>query len=261
MNPAPRRCASRASSRAALLAIAAACAASSLGLLGYGLLACGGDGKSADAGADAATDASPTDAGGADVRTGFVRGDAGCPLAVPAMAASCDQPGLWCEYGDGGPHSLCTTRTHCDVLTKTGSVLGWHVAPPEPSCGVQPVDCPTAFGEALDAACPSRGACDYAEGRCGCITCDDYDGSPQLDQWMCRAWSSVPAALVDGGALTTSATCTSERARLGTRCTDTSVVCGYDSCNGLALGPYTTCGYGTWVVGPQTDSCNRPSCR
>ncbi len=249
--------------RSAVIVFSTGCCAVSVLLVGYGLFACGTDGNKGsglDAGDDAATDAGALDAG-VDAGDFFVRGDSGCPLAIPAMAQPCDQPGLWCEYGDGGAHSLCTTKTHCDVLAKTGGVIAWHVALPEVGCGVQPGDCPGAYGTQTDAACPSTGTCDYAEGRCGCITCDDYDGSPQLDQWMCRAWSSIPAAFVDGGALTTSPTCTPERARLGTACTDTTIVCGYDACNGLSLGPYTACAYGTWVVGPQTDSCNRPSCR
>ncbi len=232
-------------------------------MLGFGLLACGGSSTTvaaADSGDDAAPDAGASDST-VDSQDIFVRGDAGCPVAIPASSQPCNEPGLWCEYGDGGSHSLCTTKTHCDVLAKTGGVIAWHVNPPDIGCGVQPADCPAAYGQQSDAACPAQATCDYAEGRCACILCDDYDGSPERNQWACRPWSSVPAAFVDGGALTTSTTCTAERARLGTACTDTTVVCGYDACNGISLGPYTACAYGTWVVGPQTDSCNKPACR
>lgn len=253
-----------------LVALSTLTAALSLAMAGYGLFACTSDEGTiltTDAGNEAGADAASTVDAGADVLDIFVRGDAGCPVAIPSVNQPCNEPGLWCEYADGGPHSLCTTKTHCDVLAKSGNVLGWHVTLPEPGCGVQPIDCPAAYGEPVDAACLSQGMCDYPEGRCGCITCDNYDGSPEQDQWMCRAWSSIPAAFVDGGAITTSPTCTAERARLGTPCSDHTVVCGYDSCNGIPLGPYMTCSDfpasspSTWVVGPQTDSCNRPGCR
>jgi hypothetical protein len=255
----------KASGRAALVVgTMAACGAGVLlALAGYGLTACGTDssGNTTDAGGTDAADALAPRDSGPDAVDIFVRGDAGCPPQAPPANLECNEPGLWCEYGDGGAHSLCTTKVHCDVLAKSGGLIAWHVMPADKNCGLQLADCPQAFGEAPDAACPSTGTCDYAEGRCGCITCDDYDGSPQKDQWMCRAWASIPAAFVDGGELTTSPTCTAERARLGSPCTDTTVVCGYDACNGLSLGPYTECIDGTWAVGPQTDSCNRPGCR
>ena len=254
--------------RVALVSTAIA-AASGLVVVGVAGVACDPDGvivAATDAGADADAplDASTVDA--RDAQDIFVRGDAGCPVAIPPPGVVCDQPGLWCEYGDGGTHSLCTTKVHCDVLPKSGNVIAWQIITPAAGCGVEPADCPTTFGEQPDAACPSQGVCDYAEGRCGCITCNDYDGSPEQDQWMCRAWSSIPAELPDG-TITTSSACATERPRLGTPCTDHTVVCGYDACEGISLGPYLACAdfpgptQGTWVIGAQTDSCNKPGCR
>jgi hypothetical protein len=184
-----------------------------------------------------------------------------CPTEVPMTSSSCETAGLWCEYGDGGPHSTCTTAALCDVIAKTGGTLGWHITPPTPTCGIQPTDCPSSYGEPLDAACPSQGICNYSEGRCECVICDDYDGSPEQNQWRCRAWSDVPGIYVDGGATAPNGTCPAERPRLGTPCNDTTVVCGYDSCNDISIGPYQFCDLGTWSVGPQTDSCNHPGCR
>jgi hypothetical protein len=184
-----------------------------------------------------------------------------CPTEVPMTNSSCETPGLWCEYGDGGPHSTCTTTALCDTIAKTGDQLGWHITTPSTTCGVQPADCPSSYGEPADAACPSKGTCNYARGRCECVICDDYDGSPEQNQWRCRAWSDVPGVYVDGGAPTPQGACPADRPRLGTPCSDTTIVCGYDSCNDIPIGPYLYCDLGTWSVGPQTDSCNHPACR
>jgi len=185
-----------------------------------------------------------------------------CPATLPTADVACDAGGLWCEYGSPNVHSACITRVLCDTQAKNPTNTVWHVfAPPTGSCDPQPSDCPSSYGERADAACATNSVCDYAQGRCACVTCDDYDGSPEQDQWLCRAWSDVPVARVDGGALTDAGACPAARPRLGTPCDDSTVICGYDSCVAISLGPYMWCVDGRWAVGPQTDDCNHPSCQ
>jgi hypothetical protein len=242
-------------------ALAVALAASTI--LALASVACSGSKEQPTGSNDGADDAG--DAANDATESGYVLPGPlprNCPADLPASNVPCAMEGLWCEYGDGGTHSTCTTLALCGVIAKSGGDLGWQITQPDPAtCGPRPSDCPASYGEPADAACPSKGTCDYTEGRCACVICDDYDGSPEQNQWRCRAWSDVPGVYVDGGAATPDGSCPAERPRLGTPCSDSTIVCGYDSCNDIPIGPYLYCDLGTWSVGPQTDSCNHPGCR
>ncbi len=187
-----------------------------------------------------------------------------CPPSPPQAGATCEKVGLWCQYGSD-PHGRCATRAYCNVTLETGA-LHWDLLPADPNCGSAGTACPSSFTP--DAGpCPlGAGAhsCDFAEGRCACVNCDPADGGAERAEWTCRAWSDVATMeLDDGGGLVEvphPGECPPIAPRLGTYCTDTKVICGYDSCGGVSLGWYEWCSDGTWAVGPQTDLCNLPVC-
>ncbi len=217
------------------------------------------------AGAGALADAG--DASGADATEDGANGDGGgdggsgaCPSAVPVAGAGCDAPGLWCEYG-GGAHGRCSTRAACAKKSGNGGggAVEWSVFGPDLPCA-NIAACPGDFAGS-GAGCPVLyGVCDYDAGRCACAECADGDGGRPW-QWQCRAWGDVTALLVDAGLASTPGACPPDRPRLGTDCVDEGVVCGYDACYGVSLGPYQACVNGRWAAGPQTDLCNPPSCR
>jgi hypothetical protein len=207
----------------------------------------GGDSLDADATvpADGGAEAAPRDA------------DVECPGAVPVDGAACDAPGLWCEYG-GGAHSRCSTRASCSKKSGTGGLNAWTVFAPDVPCA-NIAACPGDF-LGNDAGCPVLyGVCDYDAGRCDCVECGGPAGG-RTWQWQCRAWSDVTPFYFDAGPADAPGACPPERPRLGTPCVDRGIVCGYDACYGVSLGPYLTCAGGRWAVGPQTDLCNPPSC-
>lgn len=208
--------------------------------------------------ADAGADATLPDAGGD--RDGSAP-DVDCPAVAPTGSTDCDAPGLWCEY-DGGAHARCSTRALCARRAGAGARTLWTTFAPDFACAPNALACPADFGDAADGGCPlPTGACDYAEGRCACVECADADGGRSHHAWTCRGWSDVGAFTDDGGAADVPGACPPERPRLGTACDRAGFVCGYDSCDGVSLGPYLTCANGRWGVGPQTDLCNASRCR
>jgi len=235
-----------------------------VGLVLVALVALGGCGGSgsfaspADGGDPRGADATlPTDASAFDGGSG---GE--CPTALPVDGTACDAPGLWCEYG-GGAHGRCSTRASCAKKSSTGGLVAWTIfAPPDLPC-TNVNACPTDFASS-DAGCPAvYGACDYDAGRCACAECviGDGGGPPWPSQWQCRAWGDVsPFLLDDAGPANAPGACPPDRPRLGTPCGVPGIVCGYDACYGISLGPYLACENGRWAMGPQTDLCNPPTC-
>jgi hypothetical protein len=191
-----------------------------------------------------------------------VDADAACPAAPPAQGASCASPGLWCQYGDD-PHARCAVRAYCN-----GGLgpVHWDLTPPEIDCEAAGAACPPSF--ATDAgACPpgtTARSCDYAEGRCACVSCMPADGDVERTEWTCRAWTDVGTFILDDAGNIVAAppdvaACPPVPPHLGSACA-TSAICGYDSCTGVSLGWYEWCSGGTWAIGPQTDLCNLRAC-
>jgi hypothetical protein len=209
-------------------------------------------GRSLDAGDPSDADATVPD--GASAEGGA------CPVAAPLDGIGCDVPGLWCEYG-GVAHGRCATRAVCAKRGGggTGGVVVWTVFGPDVPC-TNIGACPVAFA-ASDAGCPVLyGVCDYDAGRCACAECAADAGSGDPYIWQCRGWDDVKPFLADAAPANAPGACPPDRPRLGTECVDEGIVCGYDACYGVSLGPYLACADGRWAVGPQTDLCNPPTC-
>jgi hypothetical protein len=116
-----------------------------------------------------------------------------CPESPPHDGAPCAAPAS-CEWaGPGG--SGCSTVATCSSRGST-----WSLEQPSPGCGTAPLPCPAAFDTLPSGSpCPSAiaSACDYPDGRCGCVSCGapGGDGGDLLprDVWACRQWDRVEA--------------------------------------------------------------------
>lgn len=169
-----------------------------------------------------------------------------CPAAVPSNGSPCTAPsgGFYaCEYG-GDAHGACTTVAQC-VSQR------WYVTPPAAECGTSAATCDATFGAQEVTACTNTSdTCTYAQGRCGCISCQ-LDGGGAGRYWHCRAWND-----------TASADCPSPRPLLGSACTKEGAQCAFNSCcAGPSVGPDLECKDAQWrplVTGGC--SCREPSC-
>jgi hypothetical protein len=163
-----------------------------------------------------------------------------CPSQLPPDGGTCAPNFLTCEYG-GTPHHACNTTAVC--LCDTCGGPGWGIQPLAPGCGQNAASCPGSYGTGENGACPVQSTCDYAEGRCGCLSCT-LDGGPGTEggitgaYWHCRPWNDPGIG----------AGCPSLRPLLGTPCSLTEgTTCDYGQCcGGPSLGPSLECSGGIW---------------
>jgi hypothetical protein len=167
-------------------------------------------------------------------------GGAPCPATAPLSNAPCDPSVSYrCEYANaGGPQ--CFTSATCDTLT-----MVWSVAEPGPGCGEPPPPpCPATFSTLSNgAACPDLLAgpgCEYGEGRCECVTCDQgyVNGHPVTDrEWRCRRWDDVAAG------------CPSSQPPVGSACHTPGQACQYlTSPLCVTVGYDVVCRDGYWRI-------------
>jgi hypothetical protein len=139
-----------------------------------------------------------------------------------------------CEYG-GNAKGFCTTLADC--ASNGSPPFRWYVTPPGPECGQTAPGCPAAFGMGEGAACPNVSfPCDYAQGRCDCLSCSTDAGQPSK-YWHCRSWDDVDPA------------CPKPRPLIGSECAGLEgTACDYASCcRGPTLAPTIWCKAGTWT--------------
>jgi hypothetical protein len=156
-----------------------------------------------------------------------------CPATVPVAGDPCT-PILSCEYG-GDVHHACVTRANC-VSAGVGTTFHWELTPPPATCGAHPAPCPAAFASLADgSACPGNSSltCDYAIGRCGCLSCSK--GTMTGSVWACRRWDS-------GGT-----GCPAVAPLVGDACATPNLTCIYGGC-GISVGDNFRCSGGTWQI-------------
>jgi hypothetical protein len=109
--------------------------------------------------------------------------------------------------------------------------------------------CPSSFtGRADGTPCFSvLTACDYPEGRCGCLVCELGAQSFGF-VWACRPWDS-------GGA-----GCPTRSPAMGSPCHGEGTVCRYAAYCSVSVGDDLECHSGTWQPAPPLDACGYRSC-
>jgi hypothetical protein len=125
-----------------------------------------------------------------------VRRNPACPEEIPQGGAPCFESAS-CEY-DRTVYHGCSTEAVCSITGNVGAST-WQVSIPE-HCAARSPLCPAAFGTlAIGAPCPPAISapsffeqtkpvtCDYAQGRCGCIACED-SALHQGSKWSCSVW-------------------------------------------------------------------------
>jgi hypothetical protein len=150
----------------------------------------------------------------------------GCPTNPPSQDETCDNIGLWCEYGSA-------PDPYCDGLWQCGPSGTWQprgngiCPPPDAMCPASYADADGDHGK-----CPIENqACDYPQGTCICS--QDPGGLPVANGPL---WGCIP---VTPG-------CPSPRPRLGTTCDVSSgTSCDYGACSG---GVAEDCVDGYWSI-------------
>jgi hypothetical protein len=109
--------------------------------------------------------------------------------------------------------------------------------------------CPAAFtGRAEGTPCFSvLTACDYPEGRCGCLVCE-MSASGFGFAWACRPWDS-------GGN-----GCPARSPAAGAPCDSDGLVCRYDAYCSVSVGDDLECKDGVWQAAPKRESCGYRTC-
>lgn len=175
--------------------------------------------------------------------------DPRCPDAPPADSTPCDDSlGVFeCEYG-GDPLARNTVAAFCE-----GAPARWQVIDPFNAVGPNPAACAATFADAQTSgscAADVNLACDYDEGRCGCV-CNDTTVS-----WACRLRSDVYRDGPDGGT-----PCPTTRPLSGDACGAEDVFCYYDQVCGtwpLSFGPPMRCFAGYWQTTVDTGAACAP---
>lgn len=167
--------------------------------------------------------------------------DPRCPPTPPADGTACDSYNE-CEYGGD---SLARNTTFAYCATAFGATTAsWFVVAPWPvtAVGPNPPACPTTYAEAQatgSCATDVNLACDYDEGRCGCVCLGT------TVSWQCRDRASVPSDPRG----TNSSCCPIVRPRAGDACASEGAFCFYDEVCGeskLSFGPAMRCLQGYW---------------
>jgi hypothetical protein len=176
---------------------------------------------------------------------------AACAAALLALGAACGSSlnGPTGVYADGGAalgggdaHDGDTAADRAAAETggvETGSEAGSGV-------GLQ---CPSSFtGRADGTPCFSvLTACDYPEGRCGCLVCELGPQSFGF-AWSCRRWDS-------GGV-----GCPARSPASSSPCDVEGLVCRYAAYCSVSVGDDLQCQGGTWQPAPPLDKCGYRSC-
>ena len=91
-------------------------------------------------------------------------------------------------------------------------------------------------------------ACDYPEGRCGCVVCE-VDAKSFGYVWSCRGWDTGG----DG--------CPARSPRAGSACDTLGLPCRYGASCGISVGDDLDCGVsGTLEAAPPEPACGYPMC-
>jgi hypothetical protein len=119
---------------------------------------------------------------------------------------------------------------------------------PEAGTGVG-LGCPSSFtARAVGTPCFSiQTACDYPEGRCGCLVCEMSTSNFGF-AWSCRPWDS-------GGN-----GCPARAPAAGEPCDAAGLVCRYDAYCSVSVGDDLECKDGTWQAAAKLDPCGYRSC-
>jgi len=167
------------------------------------------------------------------------------------MGAACDFSAgvLSCEYG-GDALRRNTMFASCGA-TSIGAQPTWYVGSND--AAPNPAACPASWTDAMQgASCASDPnlACDYDEGRCGCVCMNT------VVSWACRPRSQVYSS--------TSDVCPQPRPLAGDACTAENQQCLYDAVCGqapLSFGPAMLCTDGYWELSVDTGAaCGTLNC-
>ncbi|HVU50601.1 MAG TPA: hypothetical protein VHL80_07925 [Polyangia bacterium] len=151
-----------------------------------------------------------------------------------------------CGSSPNGP-----TGAWADAGAAADAPLEAHDAGPElggDETGVG-LGCPASFtGRADGTPCFSvLTACDYPEGRCGCLICE-MGAAAFGYAWACRRWDSggngCPARAPDAGA----------------PCDGEGLVCRYGAYCSVSVGEDLQCTGGAWQAAPTLEPCGYRSC-
>jgi hypothetical protein len=125
---------------------------------------------------------------------------------------------------------------------------GSEVGPTEGGSGVG-LGCPASYGARAEGTpCFSvLTACDYPEGRCGCLVCE-MNASSFGYAWTCRHWDS-------GGF-----GCPPRAPDLGAPCDGEGLVCRYGAYCSVSVGDDLECRGGSWQAAPKLEACGYRSC-
>jgi hypothetical protein len=185
---------------------------------------------------------------------GSLSGASPCPATLPADGTHCSTPGLVCEYPGADPAGVCRPRATCEAKTPA---INWSVTQPASTCGTHPSPCPASFTSIpAGGACPAGASayqttCDYAEGRCGCVSCFG-DAGASGTMWACRAWDAGAGA---------GASCPARAPLAGTACSaPPDAFCFYSACASISIGSNLQCEGGYWQERSITGSCVALSC-
>ena len=109
--------------------------------------------------------------------------------------------------------------------------------------------CPSSFtARAEGTPCFSvLTACDYPEGRCGCLVCE-MGASGFGFAWSCRHWDS-------GGN-----GCPARSPAEGAPCDGDGLVCRYGAYCSVSVGDDLECKDGVWQAAPKRESCGYRTC-
>jgi hypothetical protein len=121
-------------------------------------------------------------------------------------------------------------------------------APDSPGGGVGLTCPPTFMARADGTPCFSvLTACDYPEGRCGCLICEM--GAQAFGYaWSCRPWNA-------GGA-----GCPERSPPMGSPCDSPGLKCRFGAYCSVSVGDDLECSGGTWQPAPPLDACGYRSC-
>ncbi len=182
---------------------------------------------------------------------GSLPGASPCPATLPADGSRCSVPNLTCDYPGVDPGGACRPRATCELKTPA---MSWSVTQPAGACGTHPSPCPPAFasipsgGACPAGASPFQTTCDYAEGRCGCVSCFGDAGAGGT-MWSCRAW--------DAGA---GASCPARAPLAGSACGTPDAFCFYGGCGQISIGSDLQCEGGYWQERGISGTCALLSC-
>lgn len=90
-------------------------------------------------------------------------------------------------------------------------------------------------------------ACDYPEGRCGCLVCE-VDSQSFGYVWACRPWAS-------GGA-----GCPARSPPIGSACDSPGEQCRYGAYCSVSVGDNLECKEGTWQPAAPLEACGHRMC-